>query len=291
MRIILTGTGGRLGGALARHLRDRHRVIAWDRKALDLRSPEQIDDHFSAVAFDAVIHSAAVTSVDYCEKHPVEAREVNAEAPARIARICRERGARFIHVSTDYVYDGSKPGPRVETDPVAPLGVYARSKADGEKAVLETSPEFLVARASWIFGPDRESFVDSIIRRAQKSEDCEAISDKFSSPSYSADMAALLEALLLNRDATGVVNLCNAGGGCSWLEYGQAALDFAAEAGVPLKCRSPRPISVSEMPGFLAPRPVHTGMDTTRLAALAGLPVRHWREALREYVHRCYGRR
>lgn len=283
MRIIVTGTGGRLGAAVARFLRDRHRVIAWDRKAMDLRVPERIDDHFRAVLFDVVIHCAAVTSVDYCEQHPDEARAVNTKAPERIAQLCAERGARLIHLSTDYVYDGTHPGLRVESDVTAPLGVYAQTKLAAEQAVLSVCPHFLVARTSWVFGPDRESFADMILKRAAKEKNCGAIADKWSNPSYSHDLAALLEALALNPAATGTVNLCNAGS-CSWLEYGQACLDIAEEAGIPLKTRTLRPLQLAEMPGFLSPRPVHTAMDTTRLADLARLRIRPWREALTEYI-------
>ena len=290
MRIIITGTGGRLGAAVARHLRDRHRVIAWDRKALDLQSPEQIDDHFGALEFDAVIHCAALTGVDYCEKHPEEAHAVNTLAPAHIARLCAARGARMVHVSTDYVYDGRQPGLRTETDSCAPLGVYARTKYAAESAVLAANPGFIVARASWIFGPDRPGFADSIIQQARKSETCGAIADKWSNPSYTIDQACFLEALLLNPDAHGPVNLCNTGG-CTWLEYGQTALDLAHAAGVALKCRTLSPQRCSDMPGFLAERPIHTGMNTKRLQELTGLPVRAWQDALAEYIETYYGRR
>ncbi len=290
MRIIITGTGGRLGAAVARRLRDRHRIIAWDRKAMDLRCPAQIEDHFGALEFDAVIHCAAVTGVDYCEEHPEEAVAVNTTAPAQIARLCRERGARLVHVSTDYVYDGRQPGLRMESDPCLPLGQYARTKHAAELAVLEVDAGFVVARASWIFGPDRPGFVDSVIARAMKEAACGAIADKWSNPSSSWDLAERLEALVLNRAANGVVNLSNAGG-CSWLEYGQAALDLAHAAGVPLKCRTLSSLRCADMPGFLAPRPVHTAMDTTRLAALTGKPVRPWQEALADYIQTYYGRR
>jgi dTDP-4-dehydrorhamnose reductase len=290
MRIIITGTGGRLGAAVARHLRDRHRVIAWDRKALDLSCPDQVDDHFGALDFEAVIHCAALTSVDYCEQHPEEAHAVNTAAPARIARICQDRGARMIHVSTDYVYDGIQPGLRFESDPCHPLGIYARTKYAAERAILETSPGFLVARASWIFGPDRASFVDAIIQRASQQPQCGAIADKWSTPSYSLDLAAFLEALVLNPDASGMVNLCNAGS-CSWLEYGQAALDLAYEAGVSLQCRRLYPQRCADMPDFLASRPVHTAMDINRLTILTGGRVRPWREALADYIGTYYGRK
>lgn len=288
MRIIITGTGGRLGAAAARFLRDRHRVVAWDRKALDLRQPEQIRDHFGAVQFDVVLHCAALTNLDYCEQHPEEAREVNTDAPALIAELCRERGARMIHVSTDYVYDGRETGLRVESDPVAPLGVYARTKADAEQAMLAVSPDFLVARTSWVFGPDRPGFVDQVIDRARRDENGAVVADKWSSPSYAMDAAAYLEALALNPEARGIVNLCNTGG-CSWLEYGQAALDLAAAAGVKLKCQTLKPLKLADMTGFLAPRPVHTASDVTRLAALTGLRIRPWREALAEYIGTYYG--
>ena len=290
MRIIITGTGGRLGAATARHLRDRHRVIAWDRKAMDLRSPEQIDDHFGALEFDAVIHCAALTGVDYCEEHPEEAHDVNTAAPAQIARICTERGARLIHVSTDYVYDGSRPGLRTESDPCAPLGVYARTKHAAELAVQAAHPAFIIARASWIFGPDRPGFADSIIRQAQQSVSCGAIADKWSTPSSSLDQAVWLEALLLNPDARGPVNLCNTGS-CPWLEYGQTALDLACAAGVSLKCRTLTPQRCADMPGFLAERPVHTAMDTSHLSHLTGQSIRPWQDALAEYIATYYGRR
>lgn len=289
MRIIITGTGGRLGAAVARYLRDRHRVIAWDRKAMDLRSAAQIEDHFGAVEFEAVIHCAALTGVDHCEQHPGMAEAVNTAAPERIARIAARRGARMIQVSTDYVYEGTMPGLRVEDDPCRPLGVYGRTKREAELAVLAADPGFLVARASWIFGPARPGFVDSILECAGKQAECGAIADKWSNPSYSLDLAALLEALLLNPEARGTVNLCNAGA-CSWQEYGQAALDLAVAAGVELKCRTLGALRCSEMSGFLAPRPVHTGMDVTRLEALTGRRVRPWREALEDYIATYHGR-
>ena len=120
LRVIITGTGGRLGGALARRLRQHHRVVAYDRKAMDLSDPHRIADHLTALEFDVLINCAAVTSLDYCEKHPAEAAEVNARAPELMAGHCAGRGARMLHVSTDYVYDGSHPGLRREEETAQP---------------------------------------------------------------------------------------------------------------------------------------------------------------------------
>lgn len=287
LRVIVTGTGGRLGGAVARQLRERHRVVAWDRKALDLSRRDIILDHFGAVQFDAVIHCAAMTSLDECERHPGDARAVNTDAPALIAEICRDRGARMIHISTDYVYDGSRPGLRRESDPVCPVSVYASTKAEAETRVLAASPNHLVVRISWIFGPDRPGFPDHIIQRAEAEPRCEAVADKFSSPTSATEAAEVLEQLLALPHATGIVNLCNAGA-ASWHEYGQAALDLAAEAGVALKCRTVSPTTLSDMKAFAAVRPVHTAMDPSRVEELTGRRMTPWREALATYIRTYY---
>jgi dTDP-4-dehydrorhamnose reductase len=287
MNVVVTGTGGRLGAAVARHLRLRHRVVAYDRKSMDLRSCGQISDHLGGLTFDALINCAAVTSVDYCEQHPDEAREVNALAPLLMARHCRERSARMIQISTDYVYDGTLPGLRREEDPVAPLGVYAVTKREGEEAVLSGSSANIVARTSWVFGPDRESFVDQIIARAQKDPSCGAIGDKVSSCSYSLDMAAQLERLLENPAATGVFNLCN-DGACSWLELGQAAVDIVSQLGWKLRSRTLQSLRLADMKSFIAPRPVFTAMDVSKLPDATGLRPRPWREALEDYLTTYY---
>lgn len=289
MKVVVTGTGGRLGAAVARHLRQRHRVVAYDRRAMDLREPEQIRDHLMGLEFDAVINCAAVTSLDYAEQHAEEALAVNAAAPELIAQLCTARGARLIHLSTDYVYDGELPGLRREDAPANPLGVYARTKHEGEQRVLAAGSRHLIARTAWVFGPDRPSFVDQIIASAQKNTDCGAVADKFGSASYSLDMARQLELLMEQPDISGVINLCNAGP-CSWLELGQAALDEAAAQGWKFRCPVLRPLALREMSGFIAPRPVHTSMDTARLAAATGLPPRPWREALADYLAAYYGR-
>ncbi len=288
MRVVVTGTGGRLGAAVARHLREAHRVVAYDRKAMDLRDPARITDHLTGLEFEAIINCAAVTSVDYCERHPDEAQAVNADAPALMAKLCRERGARLIHVSTDYVYDGTRQGLKTESDPAGPLGVYARTKHEAELRVLEEDAGHLVTRTSWVFGPDRPGFVDQIIDRALKAPDCGAIADKFSSCSYSLEMAGQLSRLLGNPAAAGVLNLCN-DGACSWLELGQAALDTVASLGWPLRCRQLTPQRLTEMDAFIAPRPLHTAMSVEALTAATGLRPRPWREALADYLTTYYG--
>jgi dTDP-4-dehydrorhamnose reductase len=156
----------------------------------------------------------------------------------------------------------------------------------GERAVLESGARVVVARVSWVFGPDRPAFPDQLIERARREETCAAIGDKWSTPCYSVDLAEQVERLLGMEDVEGVFNLGNTGE-CTWQEYGQAALDLVAEMGVELRCRTVGAQTLAEMTGFLAPRPVHTAMDLAKLRAL-GIEARPWREALREYVRTYY---
>ncbi len=285
VRIAITGTTGRLGAALARvYSQQGFETHPLPRTACDLRDPGEIETALRGIDFDFLVHCAAVTSVDYCESNPEEARAVNAEAPGVIARHCAGRGARMAHVSTDYVYSGDSAGHRVESDPCHPRSVYGRSKLEGERRVLDASAGFLVLRTSWIFGPDRPGFPEQMIHRACETDDLEAICDKFSTPTHSHDFASLLLPLLENPDAEGVFNLSNSGA-CSWKEYGECALEAAKEAGIPVQSTSVRGIRLAEMKSFQAPRPANTPMSTSRYAEFTGQSPRPWQDALREYVH------
>lgn len=288
MRIVIIGSGGRVGGALARHFRlAGHAVVAFDRTGLDLTRPPVIRDRLEPLAFDTVLLPAAITSLEHAEAHPDEARAANVEGPALVATLCAARGARLIHFSTDYVYDGTRPGLRSETDLCNPVSVYAQTKADGDRRVLEaTSGAALIARVSWIFGPDRPSFPDQILERARTGAPLEAVADKFSMPTSALDLAAWLEPFVdgPHRKLGGVVNFCNSGPPASWHSYGQTTLDLAAELGLPLRTTTIEARSLADIAAFKARRPVHTAMSNDSLSALLPAPPRPWPEALRDYL-------
>ena len=186
-----------------------------------------------------------------------------------MAQVSLAKDARVFHLSTDYVFDGVAEGHRQESDLTNPLSVYGQSKAAGEERVLAVSDRFLVIRTSWVFGPHRPSFLDAILQRAREQETVEAIDDKYSSPCYSVDFASLLEPLVDADIAGGLLHLCNSGT-CSWREYGQYAVDVAAELGVELKTREVGGIALASMTNFSAPRPVHTSLSTDRYEELTG---------------------
>lgn len=276
-----------MGAALARHLAAAREVIAFRRADLDVLHPERVRPALDALDFQSVIYTAGITSVDECEVNPSAAKLSNTDTPRAIAEVCAARGARFIHVSTDYVFKGDDPAPRKETDATEPVNVYGRTKLEGERAVLAVSPDFLVTRVSWLFGPDRKSFPDMILDRARTMDHVEAISDKYACPTYSEDLARWIAALIDNREARGVLHLCNSGT-VSWQAYGQRVLDLAAELGLELRTRTVLPVSRVGFPGFKAERPEFTAFDTTKFQRLSGITPRPWPEALAEYLRKQY---
>jgi len=281
-RIIVIGANGRLGAALARaYVRD-FEVTGFDRNQLDLRKLDQIGSILSNTEFDLLLNCAALTNVDYCESNREDAFLINAETPRLIAEICAEKSARLIHFSTDYVFDGKQNTPYTEKDTPVPLSVYGESKLAGERRVLQVSSNNLVVRLSWVFGPDKPSFIDQIIQRARENETVTAVADKFSSPSYTIDVANWLR-LAWENDAQGILHLANSGA-CSWQEWAQYAIDVCHNLGVPLKAERVGKLSLTDMKNFVARRPVYTVLSTAKFTALTGVQPRHWREAIAEYI-------
>src|SRR5256712_13917711 len=192
MKLVIVGAGGRLGTALVRKCREKFDVIGFNHAQLDLANPDELREKLCAIDFDLLINTAAFTNVDLCETQRDQAFGINAEAPRIIAEICRDKNAKLIHFSTDYVFDGEKREPYVESDSANPISVYGESKRAGEQLVLQTADRHLVARVSWVFGPDRPSFIDGIIKRTQENEEVDSIADKFSAPTYTLDIAQML---------------------------------------------------------------------------------------------------
>lgn len=284
MKIVILGSGGRLGAALAREwsaLGDD--IIGFDHASLDLADPAALRTTLDGLSFDALVNCAALTNVDYCETHEAEAMRINRDAVGIVGQVCAQKAARCIHISTDYVFDGQKRTPYLESDPTGPLGIYAASKLAGEEALLATSPEHLAARVSWVFGPDRPSFVDQILKRAAETEDLSAIADKWAVPSYTLDLAEFLRPFLREVRAGGILHACNQGS-CTWQEYGQYAIDFARSLGIPLKGHTVAPLAMADLKAFVAKRPVYTVMSTERLTSLTGLTPRSWQAAVEAHV-------
>ena len=288
-KIVIVGAGGRLGAALMRAYRSEFDATGFNHAELDLRNLEQLRSTLRPLKFDVLINSAAQTNVDRCETHRDEAFLLNAEAPRVLAELCNERGAKMIHVSTDYVFDGAKRAPYTEEDLAEPISVYGESKREGERRVLEASDRHLVLRVSWVFGPDRPSFIDNILNRARENEIVEAVADKFSTPTYTHDVATMLPTFFSESSASGVLHYAGAGG-CSWQEYAQWGLDCCMSLGMPMRATKIGALCLSDMKNFIAKRPVHSVLSTAKYEALTKTKPSAWRDAVAEYVTEFYSK-
>lgn len=283
LRIIVLGAAGRLGAALAREYSRSHDVLAWGRREADLGEPGAVAESIHASGADIIINTAALTNVDVCEEQRELARRVNADAPALIAEASQAIGARCIHISTDYVFSGRIERPYAENDAPEPLSWYGATKLAGEQGVLAAGDRHAVVRVAWVFGPDRDCFVDKALHMALRGDAVSAVADKFSSPTYTLDAASALRGLFSAAVQGGIYHLCQRGA-CSWQQWAQEAIDAAADLGVPVRTRKVAPMRLAELKLMTAPRPVNTAMSCARLEAVNGQPMRLWPVAVRDYV-------
>jgi dTDP-4-dehydrorhamnose reductase len=277
MRILVTGAEGILGHAVREWLASRHTLLLWDRDEADIRDEAAVREAARGIAFDAVIHGAAMTEVDRCETEFELALATNRDGTRHIARLARERGARLVAVSTDYVFDGTKDGPYLEDDPTAPINAYGRSKLAGEDAAREEAPGCLVVRTSWLYGPGGRNFVDTIAAKLERGEVPEVVNDQRGCPTYARDLARGIERLLC-RGASGTVHVTNAGD-TTWHGLAEA---IARRLGPPASVlpttsdRFPRP----------ARRPVNSILSGERYRGITGESLPRWEEALGDHLAR-----
>jgi dTDP-4-dehydrorhamnose reductase len=277
VRVFVTGAQGQLGTALLRCLAARGaRVTATDLE-LDVADADAVEAALLAVPGgppEMLLNAAAFTAVDRCEREQALAERINAAAPAGLARVCRARGVRLVHVSTDYVFAGDCERPYREEDPPAPRSAYGRTKLAGERAVLAESPDFLVVRTSWLFGRGR-NFMGAILAQAQAGRPLRVVDDQTGRPTYAADLAeGLLRLALAGR--RGLYHVANAGV-ATWWDVARATLDLAGYGEVPVE-----PIHTDAL-RLDAPRPRFSVLDCSK-AEREGIALRPWRDALADYL-------
>ncbi|HSH74964.1 MAG TPA: dTDP-4-dehydrorhamnose reductase [Longimicrobiales bacterium] len=276
MKLLVTGARGLLGTEVARAAERRAlQVTALGRDRLDVTDPDAVRRAVDAVRPDAIVHCAAFTAVDRAEAEASRAMAVNREGTAHAARAAREVGARFVYVSSDYVFDGALERPYRPDDPAAPLSSYGRSKLAGEHAAHEACDAALIARTSWLFGHARRSFVTAMIDRARAGERLRVVDDQRGGPSFASDVAvALLE--LVERNAAGVWHVANRGV-CTWAELAREALRLSG--------LEPMVDGVASAE-WAAParRPPYSVLDVRATEEMIGRPMPHGREALARFL-------
>ena len=283
-RALVTGGGGQLASDLEEQLPAKGiEARVFERAELDITDEDAVEGAFSEVAPDVVFNCAAFHNLDVCEKEVDRSFEVNARAVKRLAERSRDAGAKLVHLSTNYVFDGRGSEPYREDDPPNPRSVYAISKLSGEYCALSYAPDALVVRGAGLYGLHGSAskggnFVTRMLGRAQQPDaQLKMVADQRLSPTFTADLAAaLIEAV--EREARGLLHL-TAGSECSWFEFTEAIMQIAGVE-VPIE-----PVQTTVPPGGVD-RPLN-GVLARPAADAAGLtPLRHWREALEDYMTR-----
>jgi dTDP-4-dehydrorhamnose reductase len=284
MRIIVIGAQGQVGWELTRRaFALGHEALAWDVAELDITDAAAVDRAVTAGGAEVVINAAAYTAVDKAEQEPDLAFAVNRQGPAYLAAACARLGVPLLHISTDYVYDGAKIDPYVETDPTTPLGVYGQSKLEGDEAVRQRLPRHLLLRVSWVFGIHGHNFVKTILRLAREREELRVVADQRGCPTFAGDIADVLLELagrtaeLDANAAWGTYHYCGEPA-TTWHGFASAIVQMA-RAREPLPLKTVTAITTVDYPTPAA-RPANSVLDCAKLADRFGIRPRPWRAGL-----------
>ncbi|MEM1041204.1 MAG: dTDP-4-dehydrorhamnose reductase [Bacteroidota bacterium] len=287
MTVLVTGAGGQLGRELVRAGGDR--VIGLTRARLDITDREAVRQAMEMHAPTVVLNAAAYTAVDRAESEPEAAFAVNRDGPAYLADACAEAGIPLLHVSTDYVFDGTKGAPYTEDDKANPLGIYGQSKWAGEEAVRARLDRHVVLRTSWVFSAHGHNFVKTVLRLSRERDALRIVADQHGTPTAAADLARaalqIAERLATDPDAPhGTFHFAGMPA-TTWHGLAEAVVEEARRHGS-VRAERAEPIPTSAYP-TPARRPADARLDTSCLTDVWGIAPPSWRDALREVVAAC----
>lgn len=278
MTILVTGANGQLGREAVLTLQaDGVRCVALGRDEVDFSRPGSVAGAIADYAADWVINCAAYTGVDSAESDREQAFTVNRDAARAVAEGVRRSGGRLLHVSTDFVFDGEKSRPYKEDDATAPLGIYGRSKLEGEQAVREVIPDAVILRTAWVYGVHGRNFVKTILRLATEREELRVVDDQIGTPSWTADIVKAMRRLMA-VEAVGTYHFTNEGT-ASWYDFAREIVEFARQAGFPVVAGRIVPIPTEEFP-TPARRPAYSVLSKVRIRAALDYQIPHWRSSL-----------
>lgn len=286
VRILQFGTTGQLALELLAQAKDFDvEITALSRAEADFADPQAVASVLAGAEADLVVIAAAYTAVDLAESEPDLARKINAETPAAIAQALGAAGPALVHVSTDFVFDGRKGSPYVETDAPRPVNVYGATKLAGEQQILAACPRALVLRTSWVVSSHGKNFVKTMLRLVGEGKPLKVVADQFGRPTSARDLARFilsqaerLAAAPAGDAVFGIHHFANAGE-VSWKEFAEGVFDLALGAEAPSVAAG----TTADWPAP-AERPLRGTLDTTKLERTFGVTPRPWRDALVEVV-------
>jgi dTDP-4-dehydrorhamnose reductase len=273
MKVTIFGATGLLGKVLMREWRGDE-VVGLGSGDADIRDADRVREVVVKTRPDWIVLAAAYTNVDDCETHPDLAFAVNRDGPVNVAQAAQQIGAKFLFLSSDYVFDGNKTSPYETTDARNPQSVYGRSKAEAEVRLLDLLPECCIARTSWLFGTGGKCFPDTILKLAASRPALDVVSDQRGCPTYSVDLSRAIIGLCRNH-ARGIVHVTNAAD-CSWFEF---AREIVKGAGLATEVRAVSSQQVARP----APRPAFSVLSSTSVRQY-GIAMPTWQDALQRYL-------
>lgn len=292
MKILLLGANGQVGWECQRSLSIMGHLDIHDQETADFLNPGQLRRVIRNSQPDVIVNAAAYTAVDQAEADSVKAYKVNSEAVSLIAEEAKKLDAYLIHYSTDYVFDGNRPGFYSEEAETNPQSVYGKSKREGELAIIESGCKFYILRTSWVYAYRGNNFAKTMIKLAQERDELKVVSDQVGAPTSAeliADVTALLVYLCrqqpnLTEHASGIYNLV-AAGEASWFEFAKNVLLRAEQLGLPLRVTAETiiPISTSEFPRP-AKRPANSRLNTDKLKKFLNIELPHWQYQVNKMV-------
>lgn len=276
MKVLVTGVKGQLGYDVMKVLAARNiEAVGADLEEFDITNMEQTRGFITAHKPDAVIHCSAYTAVDKAEDEAELCRRVNAEGPRNIAAVCKELDAKMIYISTDYVFPGTGETFYQPDDEVGPLGMYGKTKEEGEKAVQELLDRYFIVRISWVFGKNGNNFVKTMLRLAENYQELRVVGDQIGSPTYTADLAELLVDMV-ETEQYGIYHATNEGI-CSWADFAE---EIFHQAGKDVKVNR----CTTEEYGAKAHRPKNSRMSKDKLVQKGFHKLPDWQDALARYL-------
>jgi dTDP-4-dehydrorhamnose reductase len=274
-KILVTGANGQVGKELRRLSSANPNVLFLflSREDLAIHHYDLVRNFFRSFAPDACINCAAYTAVDKAESDQEMARIVNAESVGVLAAVCREHGTRFVHISTDYVFDGTGTRPYTETDETSPVNVYGLTKREGEQLALAHNPESVIVRTSWVYSVFGKNFVKTMKKLMSERESISVVADQWGSPTHARDLAdCLLRIAMSDRWVPGIFHYSNEGD-ITWFEFANAIRELTGSACVV------NPISTADYP-TPAKRPMYSVMDKSKIASTYGIRLVPWKDSL-----------
>ena len=287
-KVLLIGAKGQVGQELQVTLPYLGEVISIGREELDLTNSEKIGQLIREIHPDYLVNAAAYTAVDKAETEPDLAYSINSIAPKIMAESAEKIQAKFLHISTDYVFDGRKNTPYLETDLTNPLGVYGQSKLRGEEEIKTVNSQAIILRTAWVYGSyGKSNFVKTMLRLGKEREELKVVVDQVGSPTWAKDIAAAITHLLINADnPAGIYNFTNSGV-ASWFDLTKAIFEEAKISGIPLKIQRVIPITTAEYP-TPAVRPAYSVLSSQKISQQLDYIPPYWRDSLKAMLNQLF---